>query len=223
MSTFHVRNIPICPETRFEVLVRFRGREKGRIILPPSSGHGEGSAGHRTASSCEALKCMLALWVWKSRELRSAVGFKDSKRGVSLPSTYLSTPCHWHVSIHFREGGVGMWRRVEIEQIWWAAGKHQAFSFRRLCHRRIQGMWFNWLTMIAMTGAGGLTSLSLVDWSSRVRDISENYVGVRDSIVKIKRDASIIRHHKKILLRFFNSKSSVQKSFSLIWVLLSTS
>ncbi len=35
--------------------------EKGRFILPPSSGHGEGSEGHQTASSCEALQSKLAL------------------------------------------------------------------------------------------------------------------------------------------------------------------
>jgi hypothetical protein len=35
--------------------------EKGRVILPPSSGHGEGSEGHQTASSCEALQSKLAL------------------------------------------------------------------------------------------------------------------------------------------------------------------
>lgn len=35
--------------------------EKGRVILPPSIGHGEGSAGHRTASSCEALPRIFGL------------------------------------------------------------------------------------------------------------------------------------------------------------------
>jgi hypothetical protein len=31
---------------------------KGRSILPPSIGHGEGSAGHRTASSSAALRLL---------------------------------------------------------------------------------------------------------------------------------------------------------------------
>jgi hypothetical protein len=35
--------------------------KKGRFILPPSIGHGEGSAGHRTASSYEAPQRILKL------------------------------------------------------------------------------------------------------------------------------------------------------------------
>jgi hypothetical protein len=64
MSTVHVHNIPICPETRFKYWFGFE-IEKGRIILPPSIGHGEGSAGHRTASSCAILESKLALEIGK--------------------------------------------------------------------------------------------------------------------------------------------------------------
>jgi len=51
MSTVHVRNIPI----EIRSIGSVSSSRKGRIILPPSIGHGEGSAGHRIASSCEAL------------------------------------------------------------------------------------------------------------------------------------------------------------------------
>ena len=37
MSTFHVRNISICPETKFEVLVRLRGRERVGLSYLPAS------------------------------------------------------------------------------------------------------------------------------------------------------------------------------------------
>jgi hypothetical protein len=37
MSTFHVHNIPICPETRFEVLVRFRSRKRVELSYLPAS------------------------------------------------------------------------------------------------------------------------------------------------------------------------------------------
>lgn len=37
MSTIHVHNIPICPETRFEVLVRFRGRKRVELSYLPAA------------------------------------------------------------------------------------------------------------------------------------------------------------------------------------------
>jgi hypothetical protein len=52
MSTFHV---PQYSHVRgiFEVLGSLEDHIKGRIILPPSIEHGEGSAAHQTASSSE--------------------------------------------------------------------------------------------------------------------------------------------------------------------------
>jgi len=37
MSTIHVHNIPICPETRFEVLVRFRRRNRVELSYLPAA------------------------------------------------------------------------------------------------------------------------------------------------------------------------------------------